>query len=394
MTATLKRKLAGEHRESSARQMTALRALRLSVARAGEDLFELALGMVGGKQARLLPDDLDGVLSDDDMLMVLDCPGGMTGAASVSLPLVGALIQQQTMGRVLDRPADPRPYTDTDTDAALAAPLLEGVLSRACDLAEDEGDQACFRSIRFGARIDDARTVLLALRARRYRIFTLTVDIALGTHQAQVVLVLPDHGDARNQDSPDSASAAERAAQSPLLEVETELRAVLARFRLPVSELNALKVGDTLPLPRERLDDTALVTLTDRVVARGQLGQMNGHRAVRLMAQLPVPRLASSDRFDPQLTALAPASESAEAFAAPDMPDMPDLSPDLSMDDLSTLSPEEAADQITALAGLTPDDLAAFDGGAEGTDDNIQLPATFPAADLDLDLGDIDLNDL
>jgi hypothetical protein len=146
VTATLKRKLAGEHRESSARQMTALRALRLSVARAGEDLFELALGMVGGKQARLLPDDLDGVLSDDDMLMVLDCPGGMTGAASVSLPLVGALIQQQTMGRVLDRPADPRPYTDTD--AALAAPLLEGVLSRACDLAEDEGDQACFRSIR------------------------------------------------------------------------------------------------------------------------------------------------------------------------------------------------------------------------------------------------------
>ena len=385
MTATLKRKLAAGHPDGSATQMTALRALRLSMARAASDLFDMALAVSGGKQARVRPDDLTDVLSDDDMLCVLDCPGGLTGAAAISLPLVGALIQQQTMGRVLDRPTQPRAFTDTD--AALAAPLIEGLLTRACELAEDGGDQDTFRTIRFGARGEDARSVLLGLRAKRYRTFTLTLDIALGLHQAQMILVLPEPvQDVEEGAITPETTTVKTGAKSPLLAAETELTAILARIHLPVSKMNALQVGDTLPLPRDRLDDTALVTVTDQVVARGKLGQMNGHRAVRLMDAPPVPKIASPDRFEPQAT----------ANTLPALTDQPPPEPapapidDISVDDLSMLPTQEAVDQISSLAGFTEEDLAMMN--ADPSEDGVDLPATF--GDGELDLSAIDLSDL
>jgi len=360
--------------------MTALRALRLSVARAAEDEFGLALAVSGGRQSRVLPDELDPLMSDKDLLIVLDRPGGMTGAASLSLPLVAALIQQQTTGRVSDRPIEPRPYTDTD--AALVAPLLDGVLSRACDLAEAEADRSCFRSIRFGARAEDARSLILTLRAARYRVFSLPLDIALGRHQATMSLVLPVDPDSDTDRTSEEVDPDERAANSPFLNVETELRAVLARFRMPVSDLNALAVGDMLPLPRERLDDTSLVTLANRVVARGKLGQMNGHRAIRLMAHLPVPKVGHPIGFDPQITKSADerlhdptAYEQAHADAGVS---------DIDVSALGTLSTDEAVDQISTLAGLTPEDLAAMDGPAAlAGDDDVQLPAVFSTSDPD-----------
>ena len=376
MTATLKRKLAGEHRDTAAPKMTALRALRLSVARTSEDLFGLALAVAGGGQGRALPDELEPLLSDEDLLIVLDCPRGLTGAAVLSLPLVAALIQQQTMGRVSDRPVETRDYTDTD--AVLVSPLVEGVLERASDLVQETLDRDCFQSVRFGARAEDARSLLLSLRAERYRTFTLPIDVALGRHQAKMVLVLPDDDDRHAEITQNGPEPAERAAKSPFLGVETDLRAVLARFRLSVSELNALSVGDTLPLPRDRLDDTALVTLTDRVIARGKLGQMNGHRAVRLMAAPPVPKVGHPAGFDPQITKQAmmganepPAHGSADQVEASVL--------DLEPSDLSSLSTDEAVDQISALAGLTAGDVAAVHATPlSETRENAQLPTVLP----------------
>lgn len=378
MTATLKRKMTGAQRDNAVPKMTALRALRLSVARVGEELFGLAVAVSGGRQAPALPDELVPVLSDEDLLVVLDCPGGMTGAASVSRPLVAALIQQETTGRVSDRPIERRVYTDTD--AALVSPLLEGVLARACDLVEEEPDRSCFRAIRFGARAEDARSLTLTLRADRYRVFSLPVDIALGRHQATMIFVLPIGAQCDAQGAQDGLDPAERAATSPFLDVETDLRAVLARFRMPVSDLNALSVGDTLPLPRERLDDTALVTLTDHVVARGKLGQMNGYRAIRLMAHPPVPKVGHPAGFAPQATKLMDQGTRDPATRASPETDMSVL--DLEVSDLGTLSTDEAANQISTLAGLTAEDIAALDAKLPSpAEPDTNLPAVYPTPD-------------
>lgn len=384
VTATLKRKLAEAQSNSAGPEMTALRALRLSVARAGDDLFDMALGVAGIRQQRMVPEDMADVMSDDDLLIVLDCPEGQTGAATVSLPLVSSLIQQQTMGMVSDSTPVPRPFTDTD--AAMCAPLLEGVLSRAAALAEAEIDQTCFRAIRFGARGEDVRSMMLGLRAQRYRLFWLTLDIALGRRQAEIVLALPDADEEHAAPGARTDADAERAAESPMLEVPAEVQAVLARISLPVSELNALRVGDSLPLPRDRLDDTALVTIGGRPVARGRLGQMNGSRAVRLMSAQSIPRAASEARelaFDPLASPSGAGAPPPPDLAEPDggfpmmdtQPDgaaFPPLDGDIDADALASLSPQEAAEQITELAGLSADDLASGPG------------SDFPGSGLDM----------
>ena len=360
MTGVLQRKVAHAQSDRPSSEVTALRALRLSLARSGDALFDLPLGVLGGRQARAVPDHIADMLSDDDLLMVLDCPGGMTGAVALSLPVVSSLIQQQTMCQVSDRPAEPRPYTDTD--AAMCAPLIEDLLTRAHDLAEVEPDRSCFNNLRFGARGEDVRTVVLGLQAKRYRIFWLTLDIALGKHQGQMILVLPDAEEDPPQVEEPKSLDRETIATSPMLDVHVQMQAILVRLPMTLEKLNGLIVGDSLPIQRSQLDQTTLVSINGDVVARGRLGQMDGNRAVRLLGAQTVPRVEpdmvlNQDGFAPHAAALPPRPCPGEEDL-PGAPTADAFEQDLDPDELATLSPSEAADHITELAGLTEEDLA------------------------------------
>lgn len=360
MTGVLQRKVAHAQSDRPSSEVTALRALRLSLARSGDALFDLPLGVLGGRQARAVPDHIADMLSDDDLLMVLDCPGGMTGAAALSLPVVSSLIQQQTMCQVSDRPAEPRPYTDTD--AAMCAPLIEDLLTRAHDLAEVEPDRSCFNNLRFGARGEDVRTLVLGLQAKRYRIFWLTLDIALGKHQGQMILVLPDAEEEPPKVEEPKSLDPETIAASPMLDVQVQMQAILVRLPMTLEKLNGLSVGDSLPIQRSQLDQTTFVSINGDVVARGRLGQMDGNRAVRLQGAQAVPRVdpevvLNQDGFTPNAAALPPRSRAGEEDI-PGAPPVDVFNQDLDPDELANLSPSEAADHITELAGLTEEDLA------------------------------------
>lgn len=360
MTGVLQRKVAHAQSDRPSSEVTALRALRLSLARSGDALFDLPLGVLGGRQARAVPDHIADMLSDDDLLMVLDCPGGMTGAVALSLPVVSSLIQQQTMCQVSDRPAEPRPYTDTD--AAMCAPLIEDLLTRAHDLAEVEPDRSCFNNLRFGARGEDVRTVVLGLQAKRYRIFWLTLDIALGKHQGQMILVLPDAEEDPPQVEEPKSLDRETIATSPMLDVHVQMQAILVRLPMTLDKLNGLSVGDSLPIQRSQLDQTTLVSINGDVVARGRLGQMDGNRAVRLLGAQTVPRVEpdvvlNQDGFAAHAAALPPRPRPGEEDL-PGAPTADAFEQELDPDELATLSPSEAADHITELAGLTEEDLA------------------------------------
>lgn len=343
MTATLRRKLAGGDSSGASRGMTSLRALRLAMARTAGDTLGLALGAIAARQGVCAPDEVAAEIAADGLLVLLDCASAQTGAAVLSLPLVSALIQQQTMGRVADRPPDPRDFTDTD--ALICAPFLEDCLRMAADIAETPQDRACLAGIRFGARAGEARALCLALRASRYRVHAFTLDIAEGRRQGELLLVLPEppaaEGEARQ------TGPARDPGQSPLMQVEADLTAVLARLRLPLDRLNALQVGDLLPVGRDRLDETSLVAPGGAVIARGRLGQMNGQRAVRLMAPTPVPRAVANAgvaQFDPlPRRASSPRSDRGE--------DMLDIA------ELARVSPDQAAKEIGTLAGLSDEDM-------------------------------------
>lgn len=271
-----------------------LKALRRSVARAAEDLCELPMAVIAARQTNRAPEDLAGLLSNKHLLIVLDCPQGRIGAATLDAAAVTALIQQQTMGCVLGMHSDERNYTPTD--AAMVSGFIENLFGKVVSLLEDQSDLRIFEGFRFGAQVEDVRTLVLGMEADDYRVINLNVDLATGKMQGEICLVLPEP----SVEEYDEANAI----RGPRLgasvgSMRAELSAVLCKVRIPLRQFAALKVGEMLPLDQAYLYETDLLSINGNTIAKGRLGQMNGARAVRLSEHrtrmVPVQRGTFSD---------------------------------------------------------------------------------------------------
>lgn len=256
-----------------------LKSLRRSVARAAADLCGLPIAVLAARQANRVPEDLAQSLSDKDLLVVLDCPHGRMGAASMDAATVTALIQQQTIGAVIGKAPDHRNYTPTD--AAMTAEFLERTFAKVVAMLDGQADQQIFTGYRFGAQVENVRSLVLGMEAEDYRVIELNLDLACGAMQGVMRLILPEP-------TPEDLQASQGGGpQGPSLgrnmgSIRAELTAVLCKMRVPLREFAGLKVGDTLPLDQAFLYETDLLTIGGQPVAQGRLGQMNGARAVRL----------------------------------------------------------------------------------------------------------------
>lgn len=383
---TLQRKLDAGRNGAPPGGRSALRALRLGLARAGRDTFDLSVAVIGAKQNRIAQETAGEHLSDDHLLVLLDGPNGEVGALSLDRSCLAALVQQQTMGRV--NGADPDQRRFTSTDAAMAAPLIDAMIDRAAGLAEQTRDQHCLSGFRFGARARDVRSVVLALEADRMRLFTLTADFSAGVRQGQIKLLLPDTpvGDATDKEGGDNHGLARAVAGA-----RASLSVVVDRLHLALADLSALQAGDTVPLPGIRLNHADLVAINGETVGVVRLGQSGGFRAIRFnetVAPAPAEQTPGGASFEPGALPQPqpqphsqPQSQSLVQGIAPEadtnMPGLIDAAvtwldegddpeggqsplagPDASDDDapLPRMSPEDAAAEISELAGLPLDD--------------------------------------
>ncbi|MCB1363676.1 MAG: FliM/FliN family flagellar motor switch protein [Rhodobacteraceae bacterium] len=367
----LKRKLAAARQGERGPARSALRALRLALARAAASETGLSLAVIGATQSRRARDDLAGALSGDHLHLLLDGSDGRLGGLCLDRACVTALVQQQTTGQVDGGDAAARRFTAAD--AALAAPLVDAMLARAADLADSAADRTCLAGYRFGARVEDMRALVLALDADRFRVFDLTVEIAAGMAQGRLCLVLPDI-------APDAPVEEAGRPLRPGLEqsfgaLRAELTAVVGRLRVPLSTLSRMQPGDILPLTRGRLDLTDLVAINGQRVATGRLGQSGGARAVRLAdavvpetlgeTALARPRPAAPERQGepPEPAAAKPGTALTAPRQTGGAEPKPASSEAAEAEDyerhLSSLSAEQAAAEISQLAGLPLDDTGA-----------------------------------
>ncbi len=380
-TSALQRKMAAGRDGAQPGGRSILRALRLALARAAADEFELALSVIGATQARCAQENLERCLSDERMLVLLDGPDGATGALSLDRECIASLIQHQTMGQVTGNAPAGRGFTGTD--AAMAAPLIDAMLIRAVDLADLVVDKHCLDGFRFGARAEDARSLILTLDADRYRMFELTLDFAGGVTQGAMGLVLPerplDAVRAAGRGDLDTGPRMDRAIGL----ARADLTAVLCRLRMPLADLSAMKVGDVLPLVRDRLNETDLMTITGHRITSGRLGQVGGLRAVRMNEVAPRAAPPSGqgtgpgadgdfadritpppERLDPMIideTVLPDSDAAKDDSGAPDgTVGLPVVVEDESDGEspFRDMTPEEAAAEISELAGLPLADTA------------------------------------
>lgn len=261
--------------------MSLPKALRLTTPKVAEALFRLALGVIGLTHSRVSATDIASVLPEDALIMVLDGPDGAVGAAVVSGALVGAIIQKQTIGQVTAPKGEVRNLTRTD--AALVAPFLNAVLERASTLLDTDADRRVLLGFEFGARVDDARALELAVDAGEFHAFKITVDIEQGVHQGDLIFLLPveDRPQPLNV-SADKGQAAKGALGKVVMDSQAELVAVLCSLRLPLCDIEKFQIGDSIPIDRAVLKHIGLHVQGGRKICTGLLGQSGGYRAVRV----------------------------------------------------------------------------------------------------------------
>lgn len=278
---TLRRKLGSARSGQPGPQRRSLAwTLRFSIARCAAELCGLPLAAIDASQCSEGPDGLSEYLSDEGLLVLLDGPDGQIGAVCLDFATVSALIQQQTLGNVFDPAENVRPLTDTD--AAMVAPLIDRTLQQAAERSETGRDRQIIDGYRFGARVGDVRTLLLALGREDYRVVELLLDISLGQAQGRLCFLLPEIPDPAEHANPmDKEDSSGLSLQDSVGVMRAELTAVIGRLSLPLTQLSQLTSGDLLVLPGG-LTDAELIAIDGRLVARAQLGQASGARAVRL----------------------------------------------------------------------------------------------------------------
>lgn len=338
--------------------MSPAKALRLSLARTAEDLWDLALAASGISLSREPLEKVIESLGDDGLITLLDGPEGAIGAASFQFPVVSGLVEVQTIGKVGRLAPDPRRVTRTD--AAMVAPLIDGAMARFETMLAEAEAAPWARGYRFGSMMDSARMLSLALRATDFHVFRITLDLA-ATREGEAMLIFPVVEDVTAGVVP-GAQEAQRALEAQVMQAPTELRAVLHRVSMPLSAVSALKPGDRLTIPRNALGQTELEGGAQSVLATTRLGQMNGMRAVRLA----LPGVTSDEAAD---IAAQPLPVADMAGPAPDAPPPP-----MAMPDIAPL-PDDPPDDPPAplemdMLGDLPDldDLPGLDGDDGGDD--------------------------
>ncbi|MFT7136412.1 MAG: flagellar motor switch protein FliM [Akkermansiaceae bacterium] len=300
----MRRKTQAGRAMHQSRTVSVLRALRLSMSKVGNDLFELPLAVLGATQEIVDNEGCAAVFKEDHLMVLLDGPGGARGAAMVDAAFVGGLIQQQTMGSVQPFKADGPARTMTTTDASLIEPFINILLERAAPLPETEDERRLMTGFKFGAKAQDIRLLMLALEDKEYQILRLTLDLAQGTRQGELLFCLPvpkpppKIEDPHSEDDEDAADEGSKTLCENVLSLKANLIVSLTQLQLPIRAAGALQVGQVLELGRVSFSDAQIRTLEGRILGHGVLGQRDGMRALRVKPrakQRDVPRRRSSD---------------------------------------------------------------------------------------------------
>lgn len=258
--------------------------------------FQRALRRAGAPFAGLVPEpgrddvswslligDLLTGLPDGGLLTGLDAPHGARGLCLLQQPVVDALIEVQTTGRVDPVQGPDRPFTKIDI--ALTKDFIELLLSAFA--AELDGVQGVDwpRRMSFGGPLADRRQLPLLMPDAAYHQFEVELSLGEGAKTGKVLLIVPaGSGSAAAQQAarPALDPAWQAAFRQTIVGAEVDLDVTLMRRVRSLAELERLAPGDLIPFEAADLANISLEDCNGRIVLRGRLGQQGGRRAVRL----------------------------------------------------------------------------------------------------------------
>ena len=300
----LRRKLVPPPGPLEATGMSPAKALRLAMARAGEECIGLTLAVSGFAEDRLTLADLVATLENGTCLIFsLRGPDASQAIAVWDLASVSALIEHMVTGRVV--PGEPAERMLSRIDAAMVSDFLDRCLNGFDAQMEGASAGAYPGGFRVHGVLEDARAVSMALEDMEYRQFRLSLDFAEGAKAGELRIAFPRCSATAAQASCESGSNWAGPWQVSVRACHAPVQAVLHRFDMPLSRLSALAVGETIPLPRSCLGAVSVEGHGGRRIVTGRLGQVQRHRAVRIMGQDVAeesPRLPQAEMIQPENT--------------------------------------------------------------------------------------------
>lgn len=226
---------------------------------------------------------------------VLEDSSGRRGLIGVSHGLIDALIEVQTTGRVESGTLSPRPVTEIDT--ALSRDFLDLLLSAFAREVSGIPVRDWPDRMHFGSRVEDRQQVTLLLPDCAYHIFRAQVQFDGTDRGAEVMFALPvDPSLIPSEPVPADAGGADRMAKwqsalkATLAATPMTLDAVLLRVTQTIGQVEAMKVGDLIPLTHSDIAKVGLEDQAGRRVLTGHLGQRDGKRAIRVPGPAPTPQ--------------------------------------------------------------------------------------------------------
>lgn len=264
------------------------RGWRLALARAARDKLTLPLEVSTlSVQKRSLAELLE-LPPTHALIAVLQGPADGMGLLILSPPVLAAMIEVQTLGKVTSSNLPSR--RPTRTDAAMVAPMLDCALEGLEQALLQEADLVWAGGFRYASFLDDPRPLGLLLEDCDYKVINAEVNLGLGQRMGSILLALPAEGKGEmpmlRLPSPEvdaqAGPAFAQALAEQIEEVACVLDAVVSRVSLPLNRVLGLKVGELITLPRAGIDRIHFEGLDGRSLAEGRLGQNRGMRAIRL----------------------------------------------------------------------------------------------------------------
>lgn len=285
------------------------RAWRLALARAANDILALPLEVARLSVNRRSLAELLELAPERALIAVLEGPAEGLGILMLSPPVLTAMIEMQTIGRVSS--SAPPVRKPTRTDASMVADMIDQALQELESGLESDPDLIWAGGFNYASFLDDPRPLGLLLEEEHYRVIQAELRLGNGAKSGAVMLALPAEGRGRAPKpaptatpAPVAAALFSKALSDQVMRTEADIAAVLHRFTVPLSFVMALKTGDLVPLSTAALDRIVLEGLDGRPLASGRLGQNRGMRAVRLAPQAAA-ETAPSIEIGPTLRVVA-----------------------------------------------------------------------------------------
>lgn len=282
----LKRKAGAGRAPPEIGQPSLARILQLALAQAAETTAGLPLvaGPVEERRTTLAA-VCDG-LSGTALLALLEGPDSRFGLAVLDADTVAALIEMQTTGRVVPRPADTR--APTRTDAMMCADTIDRLfeLVEARVVAAALPQAPTLAGYRYALALADARAAAITLADLPYRLLSVPLDLGGGAKSGRIELILPAELQAPGRAGAGDTGFADALA-AHVLTSGVALAATLCRVEMTLAEVSMLAPGQLIPVPARALGEIAIEDLGGACVGRGRLGQSNGRRAVRIVLETP-----------------------------------------------------------------------------------------------------------